>query len=117
MQNDDSVACAASFTIIPIGLIHTPFRSATGTPIQGPASNGAQGVVELLPGLIAGLKDLAEFERIWLIYRLDRASPMQLVVRPYIQRTAAYLPRALQRDQILLASLPFGFSAWRRIVC
>jgi tRNA-Thr(GGU) m(6)t(6)A37 methyltransferase TsaA len=109
MQNDDSVACAASFTIIPIGLIHTPFRSATGTPIQGPASNGAQGVVELLPGLIAGLKDLAEFERIWLIYRLDRASPMQLVVRPYMdtEDRGVFATRSPARPN------PIGISAVR----
>jgi tRNA-Thr(GGU) m(6)t(6)A37 methyltransferase TsaA len=84
MQKDEQGACAASFTVTPIGLIHTPFKSATGTPIQGTASHGAQGVVELLPELISGLKDLAGIERLWLIYLLDRASPMQLVVRPYM---------------------------------
>jgi tRNA-Thr(GGU) m(6)t(6)A37 methyltransferase TsaA len=73
-----------SSTIAPIGVIHTPFKYAKGTPIQAAASKGAQGVVELLPEFISGLRDLAEFERVWLIYLMDRASAVQLVVRPYL---------------------------------
>jgi tRNA-Thr(GGU) m(6)t(6)A37 methyltransferase TsaA len=109
MQKDEQGACAASFTIIPIGLIHTPFKSATGTPIQGTASDGAQGVVELLPELISGLKDLSEFERIWLIYPLDRASPMQLVVRPYMdtEERGVFSTRSPARPN------PIGISAVR----
>ena len=109
MQKDEQGACAASFTIIPIGLIHTPFKSATGTPIQGTASDGAQGVVELLPELISGLKDLSEFERIWLIYLLDRASPMQLVVRPYMdtEERGVFSTRSPARPN------PIGISAVR----
>ncbi len=38
----------------------------------------------MLPELIAGLGDLAESERLWLIYLLDCASAVQLVVRPYM---------------------------------
>ena len=34
--------------------------------------------------LTPGLRDLAEFERLWLIYLLDRASAVQLIVRPYM---------------------------------
>jgi tRNA-Thr(GGU) m(6)t(6)A37 methyltransferase TsaA len=84
MQKSEPGSRAASLTIAPIGLIHTPFKYAQGTPIQAAVSKGAQGVVELLPEFIAGLRDLAEFERLWLIYQLDRASAVQLVVRPYM---------------------------------
>ena len=109
MQKDEQGGCAASFIVIPIGLIHTPFKSATGTPIQGTASRGAQGVVELLPELISGLKDLSEFERIWLIYLLDRASPMQLVVRPYMdtEERGVFSTRSPARPN------PIGISAVR----
>ena len=109
MQKNEQAAWAVSFAIAPIGLIHTPFRSATGTPIQGTASDGAQGVVELLPGFVSGLKDLAEFERIWLIYLLDRASPMQLVVRPYMDETdrGVFATRSPARPN------PIGISAVR----
>jgi len=74
----------ASSTIAPIGVIHTPFKHAKGTPIQTTACQNAKGIVELLPEFIRGLRDIEGFERIWLIYLLDRASAVQLVVRPYM---------------------------------
>ena len=84
MHKLESESWFASSMIAPIGVIHTPFQYARGTPIQPSASIGAEGVVELLPEFAAGLADLAEFERIWLIYLLDRASAVQMVVRPYM---------------------------------
>lgn len=47
-------------------------------------ADGAQGVVELFPEFTPGLLDLADFERLWLIYVLDRASTAQLITRPYL---------------------------------
>jgi len=41
----------------------------------------------VLPGLIEGLRDLEGFDRLWLIYQFDRASEVQLVVRPYLDTT------------------------------
>jgi tRNA-Thr(GGU) m(6)t(6)A37 methyltransferase TsaA len=67
-----------------IGLIHTPFKHAEGTPIQGIEGERAEGVVEVLPSLIEGLRDLEGFDRLWLIYHFDRASEAQLVIRPYL---------------------------------
>jgi tRNA-Thr(GGU) m(6)t(6)A37 methyltransferase TsaA len=72
------------FTMSPIGLIHTPFKQAEGTPIQPTAAEGIHGVVELYPRFVSGLRDVAGFDRLWLIYLLDRASAVQLVVRPYL---------------------------------
>jgi tRNA-Thr(GGU) m(6)t(6)A37 methyltransferase TsaA len=84
MSNPTSESCASRLAITPIGRIHTSFKSAIGTPIQGAASNDAQGFVELFPEFVSGLRDLEGFERIWLIYLLDRASDAQLIVRPYM---------------------------------
>jgi tRNA (adenine37-N6)-methyltransferase len=67
-----------------VGVIHTPFLQAKGTPIQVAANGNTQGVVEVYPEFAEGLKDVAGFERIWLIYLLDRASASQLIVRPYL---------------------------------
>jgi tRNA-Thr(GGU) m(6)t(6)A37 methyltransferase TsaA len=67
-----------------IGVIHTPFLHAKGTPIQSAVAGNAQGVVEVFAEFAEGLKDVAEFERLWLIYRLDRASAAQLITRPYL---------------------------------
>jgi tRNA (adenine37-N6)-methyltransferase len=72
------------FRMSPIGVIHSPFKHAEGTPIQGASGGGVEGFVELFPKFVSGLLDLAGFERIWLIYLMDRASAVQLVVVPYI---------------------------------
>ncbi len=76
-----------SAVIAPIGLIHTPFKKAEGTPIQGIAGKRAEGIVEVLPDLIEGLRDLEGFDRLWLIYQFDRASEARLIVRPYLDTT------------------------------
>jgi tRNA-Thr(GGU) m(6)t(6)A37 methyltransferase TsaA len=87
MHKRESGLRGKSLAIAPIGLIHTPFKHAEGTPIQGVAGGGAEGVVELLPDLIEGLRDLEGFDRLWLIYLFDRASEVQLTVRPYLDTT------------------------------
>jgi len=87
MHKRDSGGCAKNMTIAPIGLIHTPFKHAQGTPIQGVTGKGAEGVVELFPDLIQGLRGLGGFDRLWLIYQFDRASVVRLVVRPYLDST------------------------------
>ena len=84
MRKQESSSGVGNIAISQIGLIHTPFKQAEGTPIQGVAGQSAEGVVELLPEFTEGLRDLAEFERVWLIYLLDRASEVQMVVHPYI---------------------------------
>jgi len=71
----------------PIGVIHSPFKRASGTPIQPSLAGGAQGRVEVFPEFEDGLKDLAGFERIWLLYWFDRASGAKLRVKPYMDDT------------------------------
>jgi tRNA-Thr(GGU) m(6)t(6)A37 methyltransferase TsaA len=84
MHNEEPPPYSASWTVSPIGLIHTPFQHAEGTPIQSSVANGAQGVVELFPEFTPGLRDLGDFERLWLIYVLHRASAAQVITRPYL---------------------------------
>ncbi len=69
--------------LIEIGLIHSPFSQATGTPIQPSRSKGAEGSIELNPIWTEGLKDLEGFDRIWLFYWFDRAASAKLTVIPY----------------------------------
>jgi tRNA-Thr(GGU) m(6)t(6)A37 methyltransferase TsaA len=85
MLNSNLSSQCNVITLSPIGLIHTPFQHSNGTPIQGAVSKDAQGVVELLPEFVPGLLDLEAFERLWLIYLLDRASAFQMIVRPYLE--------------------------------
>jgi tRNA-Thr(GGU) m(6)t(6)A37 methyltransferase TsaA len=69
--------------LVKIGHIHSPFLKATGTPIQPSRAAGAQGRVDILPEYSPALRDLAGFDRIWLVYWFDRASEAKLTVIPY----------------------------------
>ncbi len=69
--------------LTPIGVIHSPFRAAPGTPIQPASAGEAEGTVEVFPEFEEGLRDLAGFERLWLLYDFDRAGPAQLRVVPF----------------------------------
>jgi hypothetical protein len=49
VHNEELSSRAATFTVISIGLIHTPFQHSDGTPIQSAVADGVQGIVELFP--------------------------------------------------------------------
>jgi len=72
--------------IVTIGVVESPFREAAGTPIQPSRAEGARGRIRIDPRFRAGLKDLAGFERIWLIYGLHKAPPPSLLVTPFLDR-------------------------------
>jgi tRNA-Thr(GGU) m(6)t(6)A37 methyltransferase TsaA len=67
-----------------IGIIHTPFLQSQGTPIQSSIAGSTEGTIEVYPEFAQGLRDVAGFERLWLIYYFDRAARSQLIVRPYL---------------------------------
>ncbi|MFH2057019.1 MAG: tRNA (N6-threonylcarbamoyladenosine(37)-N6)-methyltransferase TrmO [bacterium] len=69
--------------LTPIGVIHTPFEEAHGTPIQPSAAKGAQGRVEILPEYVEALRDLQGFERIWLIYWFHKCGDYKPTVVPF----------------------------------
>jgi len=66
-----------------IGVIRTPFRTAEGTPIMPLYAEGAEGRVIVDQQWALGLQDVEGFERIWLIYWMDRAVLGALRVVPY----------------------------------
>lgn len=68
-----------------IGIIHTPHKSAEGTPIQPLKAKGCRGTVEIDPELTPALQDLSGFERIWLICWFHRSNKPKLIVKPYMQ--------------------------------
>ncbi len=109
MHNRKSAAQPESFALRAIGLIRTPFLHSDGTPIQSAVSGGAEGSAELFPEFAAGLRDLEGFERLWLIYLLDRAVSAQLVTTPYLDRQqhGIFATRAPARPN------PIGLSAVR----
>jgi tRNA-Thr(GGU) m(6)t(6)A37 methyltransferase TsaA len=72
----------------PIGVIHTPFYEAKGTPIQPRAGNAVEGWVEVFDDFEPALKDVSGFERIWLVYWFHRAATgkFSLRVTPYLDK-------------------------------
>lgn len=67
----------------PIGVIHSPHKESSGTPIQPAMAHGTPGQVIVNEEFAVGLSDLAGFERIWLVYWFHRAPPAKLRVTPF----------------------------------
>jgi tRNA-Thr(GGU) m(6)t(6)A37 methyltransferase TsaA len=72
------------FTARPIGVIRSPWTEARGTPIQPTFAEGARGQLLVDPEHEAALTDIEGFERLWLIYWLDRSGPCRPLVTPYL---------------------------------
>jgi tRNA-Thr(GGU) m(6)t(6)A37 methyltransferase TsaA len=60
---------------LPIGVIRSPHAAQAGTPIQPAFAGGARGRVVVFDDYREALADLEGFERVWLLYHLDRAKP------------------------------------------
>jgi tRNA (adenine37-N6)-methyltransferase len=67
----------------PIGVIHSQYTRATGTPIQPCRAIQSPGYVTLREEFVDGLADLAGFDRVWLIYFFHRAAAAKMSVVPY----------------------------------
>jgi tRNA-Thr(GGU) m(6)t(6)A37 methyltransferase TsaA len=72
----------------PIGIIHTPFSSPEGTPIQPRGADGIEGTVEVFSEFVDGLADLQGFSHIFLIYHFHLAKPFSLRVKPFLDDKA-----------------------------
>jgi tRNA-Thr(GGU) m(6)t(6)A37 methyltransferase TsaA len=68
----------------PIGVIHSPFKEQAGTPIQSALAGDARGWIDVDPAYLVALQDLHEFERIWVLYHLDRTADFKPLVTPYL---------------------------------
>jgi tRNA-Thr(GGU) m(6)t(6)A37 methyltransferase TsaA len=66
-----------------VGVIRSPFAEAAGTPIQPCYAQGAEGKVLVDEAYAAALDDIEGFERVWLIYWLDRVTGFKTHVVPY----------------------------------
>src|SRR5437762_5932776 len=78
-----SVRGQTGFTVRPIGVLETPFRTRAECPRNGRQPDPpplCRAVV--FPEYAAGLKDLEGFSHLILLYWLDRANAPALVFRP-----------------------------------
>ncbi len=89
-----------------IGVVHSPFKEPAGTPIQAAVASETRGTVEISPAYADGLLDLEGFERIWLLYWLDRAPAPRLRVVPFRDK----VPHGLFATRAPCRPNPIGLS-------
>ena len=68
----------------PIGIIHTPFTSTVGMPIQSVGAAGTPGTIDLDSRLEAGLLDLLAFSHLILVTHLHLVTGFDLEVVPFL---------------------------------
>jgi tRNA-Thr(GGU) m(6)t(6)A37 methyltransferase TsaA len=83
MRTDES-GWKKPVTYYPIGVIHTPFSSVEGMPIQPSGGKEILGQVEVFPPFCGGLKDLEGFSRIILLYHCNRAKEYSLEEKAFL---------------------------------
>lgn len=93
----------------PIGIIRSPFGEPQGTPIQPAGADGVQGTVELFEKYRAGLKDLAGFSHVILLYHFHRSKGFNLQVVPFMDNR----PRGLFATRAPKRPNPIGLSVVR----
>jgi tRNA-Thr(GGU) m(6)t(6)A37 methyltransferase TsaA len=91
-----------------IGIIHSPWQEATGTPVQSSLASGVEGAIEVFPEYSAGLQDLNGFERIWLVF-FRPGKTDAVVITPYLDTK----PRGLFATRAPSRPNSVGFSAVR----
>ena len=74
-----------SVAMQPIGIIHSPYKEAKGTPIQGVFDIGTEAWVELSDEYAKGLKDLDGFSHAILLYHFHLADKVEIVGKPYLE--------------------------------
>lgn len=66
-----------------VGRVYTPFLEGKGAPIQPVYAPDAEGTVVIDEPFAAALDDLEGFERLWLLFWMDRVVPFRPRVVPY----------------------------------
>lgn len=71
--------------IKPIGVIHSPFKTAKDMPIQ-PYRSKRIGKIEVFKKFEKGLKDLEGFSHIIILYYFHKSKDEKLLVSPYLDK-------------------------------
>ena len=71
-----------AITYTPIGVVHSPFTTLEGMPLQTAAAQGIPGTVDLEPAFRKGLQDLEAFSHLILLTHLHRMTGYALEVTP-----------------------------------
>jgi tRNA-Thr(GGU) m(6)t(6)A37 methyltransferase TsaA len=91
----------------PIGIIHTPFKTPEGMPIQPAGAEGIKGTIEIFSEYEDGLQDLSGFSHILLLYHFHKGKGFNLHVVPFMdsQTRGVFSTRAPKRPNPIGLSL------------
>ena len=90
----------------PIGIVHSPFKTIEGTPIQPSRAQKARGSVEVFAEYAEGLSDLDGFSHIILLCHLHQSQGYRLKVIPFLDTE----PHGLFSTRAPLRPNPIGLS-------
>lgn len=68
----------------PIGFFRTPFTQIEGMPIQPIGAGDVEGIIEVLPEFIPGLRDLEGFSHVFILYHLHKIQGYELSIKPFL---------------------------------
>lgn len=71
-----------TFTMNPIGVVHTPYTETSQIPKGCGAEHRAEGVIELQPEFEPGLLDIEGFSHLYVIWLFDRVTSVSLTATP-----------------------------------
>ncbi len=98
----------SEFTITyhPIGRIETPFKDIENMPIQPGGAQGVRGKVVVFPEYQQGLRDLAGFSHVYLLYHFHQVVDHKLMVTPFLDTE----PRGIFSTRAPKRPNPIGLS-------
>jgi tRNA-Thr(GGU) m(6)t(6)A37 methyltransferase TsaA len=70
------------FRLVPIGIVRSAYTDTAAIPKGLGAQHAAEGVLEIRPGLEAGLADIEGFSHLYVIWIFDRAGGAELTAYP-----------------------------------
>ncbi len=90
----------------PIGIIHTPYNTREGMPIQPAGAEATKATIEINEEFVPGLKDLDGFSHIILLYHFHQSEGYKLEVTPFMDT----VPRGLFSTRAPKRPNPIGLS-------
>ena len=72
-------------TMIPIGIIHSPYKQVKDIPIQGKFKPDVTAWIEVKQQYRCGLKDLDGFSHAIIIYYFHKSDKVQLEAKPFLE--------------------------------
>ena len=69
---------------MPIGVVHSPFKTPQDVPIQAAVAEEVKGSVEVAQEYVEGLRDVEGFSHLILVYHCHLAQEYSLLVKPFL---------------------------------